>query len=68
MISDLKNPEQIEKVISNINAAVTNMRLYSTKHPKINRYLEDAYGELYRLFLDKSLTTIMLIDTESDGC
>ncbi|RZB33374.1 MAG: hypothetical protein SRB1_01171 [Desulfobacteraceae bacterium Eth-SRB1] len=64
MISDLKNPEQIEKVISNINAAVTNMRLYSTKHPKINRYLEDAYGELYRLFLDKSLTTIMLIDDQ----
>lgn len=64
MISDLKNPEQIEKVISNINAAVTNMRLYSTKHPKINRYLEDAYGELYRLFLDKPLTTIMLIDDQ----
>ena len=64
MISDLKNPEQIEKVISNINAAVTNMRLYSAKHPKINRYLEDAYGELYRLFLDKPLTTIMLIDDQ----
>jgi len=64
MISDLKNPEQIEKVISNINAAVTNMRLYSAKHPKINLYLEDAYGELYRLFLDKPLTTIMLIDDQ----
>ena len=64
MISDLTNPEQIEKVISNINAAVTNMRLYSTKHPKINRYLEDAYGELYRLFLDKPITTIMLIDDQ----
>jgi HD-GYP domain-containing protein (c-di-GMP phosphodiesterase class II) len=64
MISDLKKPEQIEKVISNINAAVKNMRLYSTKHPKINRYLEDAYGELYRLFLDKPLTNIMLIDDQ----
>ncbi|RZB33344.1 MAG: hypothetical protein SRB2_04112 [Desulfobacteraceae bacterium Eth-SRB2] len=59
-----KKPRTNRKVISNINAAVTNMRLYSTKHPKINRYLEDAYGELYRLSLDKSLTTIMLIDDQ----
>ena len=62
MMLDLKNHENIEKVISNIIAAVTNIRLYSTKHPQANRCLEDAYGELSRFFLEKPLTTIMLID------
>ena len=61
---DLKNHENIEKVISNIIAAVTNIRLYSTKHPQANRCLEDAYGELSRFFLEKPLTTIMLIDDQ----
>ena len=64
MISNLKNHENIGKVISNINAAVTNIRLYSTEHPQANRYLEDAYGELYRFFLDKPLMTIILIDDQ----
>jgi len=64
MITDLKKHEKVGKVISNINAAVTNIGLYSTEHPQANRCVEDAYGELTRFFLDKSLTTIMLIDDQ----
>jgi len=64
MISDLKNHENIGQVISNINAAVTNIRLYSVKHPQANRYLEDAYSELSKYFLDKPLMTILLIDDQ----
>jgi HD-GYP domain-containing protein (c-di-GMP phosphodiesterase class II) len=64
MMTDISNHKNIEKVISNINAAVTNIRLYSTKHPQADRFLEDAYGELAKLFLDKPLTNIMLIDDQ----
>jgi HD-GYP domain-containing protein (c-di-GMP phosphodiesterase class II) len=64
MMTDINNPKNIGKVISNINAAVTNIRLYSTKHPQADRFLEDAYGELTKLFLDKPLTNIMLIDDQ----
>lgn len=64
MIEDIKNQKDIEKVISNINAAVTNIRLYSTKHPQARRFLEDAYDELSRLFLDTPFTNIMLIDDQ----
>ena len=64
MTTDLKDHQKIGKLISNINAAVTNIRLYSTKHPQANRYLEDAYGDLSRYLLDKPQTTIMLIDDQ----
>jgi HD-GYP domain-containing protein (c-di-GMP phosphodiesterase class II) len=61
---DLNKHNNIGNVISNINAAVTNIRLYSTKHPQADRFLEDAYDELSKLFLDKPLTNIMLIDDQ----
>jgi HD-GYP domain-containing protein (c-di-GMP phosphodiesterase class II) len=64
MISDLKKHEDIGRVISNINAAVTNIRLYSVKHPQAKRYLEDAHTELSKYLLDKPLTTILLIDDQ----
>ncbi|MGA8180672.1 MAG: HD domain-containing phosphohydrolase [Desulfobacterales bacterium] len=64
MMTDTHNHKNIGKVISNINAAVTNIRLYSTQHPQADRFLEDAYGELSKLFLDRPLTNIMLIDDQ----
>ena len=64
MTPDSKLHENIGKVVSNVNAAVTNIRLYSGNHPKAIRSFEDAYGKLSRLFLDKPLTTIMLIDDQ----
>ena len=64
MTPDSKLHENIGKVVSNVNAAVTNMHLYSGNHPKAIRSFEDAYGKLSRLFLDKPLTTIMLIDDQ----
>jgi HD-GYP domain-containing protein (c-di-GMP phosphodiesterase class II) len=64
MTPDVKTHKKIGDVISNINAAVTNIRLYSTKHPQADRFLEDAYNELSRFFLDKPSTNIMLIDDQ----
>ena len=64
MTPDVKNHKKIGNVISNINAAVTNIRLYSTNHPQANRFLEDAYNELSRFFLDKPSANIMLIDDQ----
>jgi HD-GYP domain-containing protein (c-di-GMP phosphodiesterase class II) len=64
MISDLKKHGNIGQVISNINAAVINIRLYTAKHPQAERYLEDAYIELSKYLLDKPLTTILLIDDQ----
>lgn len=61
---EVKNFKKIEKVISDINAAVTNIRLYSIKHPQADRFLEEAYGELSKLFLDKPSTNIMAIDDQ----
>ena len=64
MMPDVKNHANVGNVISNINAAVTNIRLYSTKHPQADRFLEDAYDELSKLFLEKPLTNIMLIEDQ----
>ena len=56
MISGLKKHGNIGQVISNINAAVTNIRLYTAKHPQAERYLEDAYIELSKYLLDSGDT------------
>ena len=64
MMPDVKIHKNIGEVISNINAAITNIRLYSIKHPQANRFLEEAYDELSRVFLDKPSTSIMLIDDQ----
>jgi len=64
MTSYSENHEKISKVISLINAAVSNIRLYSSQHPQANRYLEDAYDELSVYLLDKPLVTIMLVDDQ----
>jgi HD-GYP domain-containing protein (c-di-GMP phosphodiesterase class II) len=64
MASNITIHENIGKVISNINAAVTNIRLYSINHPQANHFIEEAYDELSRVFLDKTSTRIMLIDDQ----
>jgi HD-GYP domain-containing protein (c-di-GMP phosphodiesterase class II) len=55
---------EIFRVISNVNAAITNMRLYSDEHPQVHHYLENAHFELMKFLLDKPETTLLLFQDE----
>ncbi len=48
-------------VISYINAAVTNIRLYASDHPQVRRQLERAHGALTQLLRLKPEITIIII-------
>jgi len=54
--------EEILRVIKHVSAALTNMQLYSDRHPQVRHYLENAHFELTKFLLDKPETTLLLVN------
>jgi HD-GYP domain-containing protein (c-di-GMP phosphodiesterase class II) len=49
-------------LITNLNAAINNINMYSTEHPQAKRYLETAYLNLSDLLRVKKKITLLTID------
>src|SRR4030067_424084 len=52
----------IAGVITHLNAAISNARLYSAAHPQVRRYLERAYAELSQVLRARAELTFMIVD------
>lgn len=55
---------EIFGLISQMNAAVSNIRLYSSEHPQVRRYLEQAHATLDRLLRSRHDITFIIVDEE----
>jgi HD-GYP domain-containing protein (c-di-GMP phosphodiesterase class II) len=54
--------QDMVQLISNLNAAIININMYSTNHPQAKRYLETAYLNLSDLLREKKKITLLVID------
>ena len=52
---------ELQYYLSQLNAAVTNIRLYAPDHPQAGRYLENAFNNLMDLLRTRMEVTVMLI-------
>ena len=50
------------QLISNLNAAINNINMYSTEHPQAKRYLETAYLNLSDMLRVNKKITLLAID------
>jgi HD-GYP domain-containing protein (c-di-GMP phosphodiesterase class II) len=53
---------EILQVVTCLNGAVSNTRLYGADHPQVQRYLERAYGQLHRVLEKQSTLTLLVMD------
>lgn len=56
--------DEILGMISQMNAAVSNIRLYATTHPQVRRCLEQAHAALNRLLQTRTDITFIIVDQE----
>jgi len=54
----------ILRLIAHFNASVNNIRLYSTDHPQVKKYIHTAHTILMDLFRIKKEITLLLIDND----
>ena len=54
----------ILRLIAHFNASVNNIRLYSTEHPQVKKYIHTAHTILMDLFRIKKEITLLLIDND----
>jgi HD-GYP domain-containing protein (c-di-GMP phosphodiesterase class II) len=55
---------EILQVVTCLNGAVSNTRLYAADHPQVMRYLERAYDQLKRVLQAKSTITFLIVEDE----
>jgi HD-GYP domain-containing protein (c-di-GMP phosphodiesterase class II) len=55
---------EIAKVIAQLNAAVTNIGLYSAAHPQVGQYVEKTHNLLAGLLRERPEVTIMLVGND----
>jgi HD-GYP domain-containing protein (c-di-GMP phosphodiesterase class II) len=55
---------EIVQVISHLNAAMANVRLYSEDHPQVVRYLERAHDALMALLDHREELTLIVVDDD----
>lgn len=53
---------EIYDVVTNLNGAITSMRLYPDQHPQVQHYVDNAHFELTKFLLDKKETTLLLVN------
>jgi HD-GYP domain-containing protein (c-di-GMP phosphodiesterase class II) len=56
--------DEILQVITCINGAASNTRLYAADHPQVTRYLEKAYGQLRRVLQVQPTLTFLILEDE----
>ncbi len=54
--------QDMVQLISNLNAAINNINMYSAEHPQAKRYLDTAYLNLSDLLRVKNKITLLAID------
>jgi HD-GYP domain-containing protein (c-di-GMP phosphodiesterase class II) len=55
---------EILQVVTCLNGAASNTRLYATDHPQVLRYLERAYGQLRHVLQFQSTLTFLIVEDE----
>jgi HD-GYP domain-containing protein (c-di-GMP phosphodiesterase class II) len=61
-LSNLEN--DILQVVTCINGAASNTRLYAADHPQVLRYLERAYNQLQGVLKTQATLTFLVVDDE----
>jgi HD-GYP domain-containing protein (c-di-GMP phosphodiesterase class II) len=55
---------EILQVVTCLNGAASNTRLYAADHPQVMRYLERAYDQLRRVLQAQSTITFLIVEDE----
>ena len=55
---------EIVQVVSHLNAAMSNIRLYSANHPQVVRYIDLAHGALQALLEQREDLTLITVDDD----
>jgi HD-GYP domain-containing protein (c-di-GMP phosphodiesterase class II) len=55
---------EVVQVISHLNAAMSNIRLYSANHPQVVRYIDLAHGALQALLEQREELTLITVDDD----
>jgi len=63
-MADINIQEEIAKVIAQLNAAVTNIGLYSAAHPQVGQYVEKTHSLLTGLLRERPEATLMLVGND----
>ncbi|MGD9247795.1 MAG: HD domain-containing protein [Desulfobacteraceae bacterium] len=60
----MKSHQDILQVVSYLNAAVSNTRLYAADHPQVARYLKRAHHQLQAVLQTKPNLTFLIVDDD----
>jgi HD-GYP domain-containing protein (c-di-GMP phosphodiesterase class II) len=60
----MKLESEILQVVTCLNGAVSNTRLYAADHPQVARYLERAHGQLRQVLVSQSDITFLIVDDD----
>ena len=60
-MADIDMHQELAKVVAQLNAAVTNTKLYAFTHPQVGQYIDKAYGVLTQLLSVRPEATLMLV-------
>jgi HD-GYP domain-containing protein (c-di-GMP phosphodiesterase class II) len=63
-MAEINIQEEMAKVIAQLNAAVTNIGLYSAAHPQVGQYVSKTHNLLEGLLREKPEVTIMLVGND----
>jgi HD-GYP domain-containing protein (c-di-GMP phosphodiesterase class II) len=55
---------EVVQVVSHLNAAMSNIRLYSANHPQVVRYIDLAHGALQALLEQREELTLITVDDD----
>jgi len=60
----MKSETELLQVVTCLNGAVSNTRLYAADHPQVLRYLQRAHGQLREVLKAQSDITILIVDDD----
>jgi len=60
----MKQKKDILQVVTCLNGAVSNTRLYAADHPQVVRYLQRAHGQLRQVLKAQTDITFLIVDDD----
>jgi HD-GYP domain-containing protein (c-di-GMP phosphodiesterase class II) len=60
----IKMQNEVVQVVSHLNAAMANVRLYTADHPQVVRYIDLAHGALQALLEQREELTLITVDDD----
>ena len=60
-MTDMDIHQELAKVVAQLNAAVTNVSLYTFSHPQVAQYIDKAHGMLTQVLATRQEVTLMLV-------